>query len=137
MTLRDRAVVGFLSLVLVVLAAVVVAPSLVPSRPEASPRPSLPSLRPYVEGVVGSATSVSPFSARTAVERAMVALLFRGLVRLGPDDTLVGDLAERWEVDPNGGTWTFHLRDGLVWQDGQALTADDVLFTIAALSAPD
>ena len=136
MSLRDRAVIGILSLVLVVLTGAVVAPSFEPSRPVSTPTPSFPPARPYVEGVLGSATSVSPFSARTSAERAMVALVFRGLVRLGPDDPIVGDLAERWEVDPTGTTWTFHLRTGLVWQDGQPITADDVLFTIEALTAP-
>jgi peptide/nickel transport system substrate-binding protein len=137
MTLRDRAVLGILALVLVVMTGAVVAPSLRPATPEETPGPSLAPLQMYVEGVLGTAASVSPFSARTAAERAMVALVFRGLVRLGPDDILVGDLAERWDVDPTGSTWTFHLREGLVWQDGQPLVADDVLFTIAALSDPE
>ena len=136
MTLRDRAVVGILSLVLVVLTGAVVAPSFGPSSPVVTPGPSLPPARPYVEGVLGSATSVSPFSARTPAERAMVALVFRGLVRLGPGDTVLGDLAERWEADSTGATWTFHLRPNLVWQDGQPITADDVLFTIDALTDP-
>ena len=136
MTLRDRAVVGILSLVLVVLTGAAVAPSLIPERPVSTPEASLVPARPYVEGVLGSAASVSPFSARTPAERMMVALVFRGLVRLGPDDSVIGDLAERWEVDPTGATWTFHLRPGLVWHDGQPLTADDVLFTIQALSDP-
>lgn len=136
MNLRDRAVVATLALVLVVLSGIVLAPSFTPSSPDGSAVPSLTPGRPYVEGVLGSAATVSPFSARTPAERAVVSLLFRGLVRLGPDDTLVGDLAERWEVDPTGSTWTFYLRDGLVWQDGQPLTSDDVLFTIVALSDP-
>ena len=136
MSLRDRAVIGILSLVLVLLTGAVVAPSFVPSRPVSSPAPSLPPVRSYVEGVLGTATSVSPFAARTSAERSLVALVFRGLVRLGPADSIVGDLAERWEVDPTGATWTFHLRTGLVWQDGQPLTADDVLFTIEALTDP-
>jgi peptide/nickel transport system substrate-binding protein len=135
-TLRDRAVVGILSLVLVVLTGAAVAPSLIPERPVSTPEASLVPARPYVEGVLGSAASVSPFSARTPAERIMVTLVFRGLVRLGPDDSVIGDLAERWEVDPTGATWTFHLRPGLVWHDGQPLTADDVLFTIQALSDP-
>jgi peptide/nickel transport system substrate-binding protein len=135
-TLRDRAVVGILSLVLVLLTGAAVAPSLIPERPVSTPEASLLPARPYVEGVLGSAASVSPFSARTPAERMMVALVFRGLVRLGPDDSVIGDLAERWEVDPTGATWTFHLRPGLVWHDGQPLTADDVLFTIQALSDP-
>lgn len=137
MSLRDRAVVGLLVLVLVVLSGAVVAPSLAPSAPDETPGPSLSASRPYVEGVLGSATSVSPFSSRTPAERSMVALIFRGLVRLGPGDTLVGDLAERWEVDPTGSTWTFHLRDGLAWHDGEPLTAADVVFTIEVLSDPD
>jgi peptide/nickel transport system substrate-binding protein len=137
MTLRDRAVIGFLSFVLVALTGAVVAPSLAPANPNGSPDASLPTLHPYVEGALGSAVTVSPFSSRSSVERAMVALVFRGLVRLGPGDTVVGDLANRWEVDPTGAIWTFHLRDGLVWQDGQPLTSDDVLFTIATLSDPN
>ncbi|MCI0584740.1 MAG: peptide ABC transporter substrate-binding protein [Chloroflexi bacterium] len=137
MTLRDRAVVGILALVLVVLTGAVVAPSFVPERPDSSPAPSLAPARPYVEGIVGSATSVSPFSARTPAERILVALVFRGLVRLGPDDSIIGDLAERWEVDASGATWTFHLRPGLLWQDGQPITAEDVVFTIRALSDPE
>jgi len=136
-TLRDRAVVGILSLVLVVLTGIVVAPSFGPSLPAETPGPSLPPPRPYVEGVLGTAASVSPFTARTAAERSMVALVFRGLLRLGPGDSLVGDLADRWEVDPSGATWTFHLRDGLLWQDGEPITAADVLFTIQTLSNPD
>jgi peptide/nickel transport system substrate-binding protein len=135
--LRDRIVVGVLALVLVVLTGAVLAPSFGSSSPDATPAPTLPVARPYVEGVIGSAATVSPFSARTSAERAIVALLFRGLVRLGPDDTLVGDLAERWSVDATGSTWTFHLRDGIAWQDGQPLNADDVLFTIATLSDAD
>ena len=137
MNIRDRAVVGLLALALVAFTGAVMAPSLNPAGPVETAPPSAAPIRPYVEGVLGSAASVSPFSARSAVERAMVALVFRGLVRLGPGDTIVGDLAERWDVDEAGGTWTFHLRPDLVWQDGQPLTSADVLFTIAALSDPD
>ena len=137
MHLRDRAVIGILSLVLVGLTGAVVAPSLLPSGPGASPSMSLPASHPYVEGLVGSAASVSPFSAQTVAEREITALLFRGLVRLGSDDTLVGDLAASWEVDPSGSAWTFHLRPGLTWQDGVPLTSDDVVFTVEALSDPD
>jgi peptide/nickel transport system substrate-binding protein len=136
MHLRDRAVIGVLSLVLIGLTGAVVAPSLLDSGPGASPTVSVPPSHPYVEGLVGSAASVSPFSAMTVAEREISALLFRGLVRPGPGDTLVGDLASSWEVDPSGSVWTFHLRPGLTWQDGAPITADDVVFTIDALSDP-
>ncbi len=136
MHLRDRAVIGILSLVLVGLTAAVVAPSLAPNGPGATPNASASTLRPYVEGMVGSASTVSPFGAQSLAEREISALLFRGLVRLGPDDLLIGDLADRWTVDASGAVWTFHLKPGLVWQDGEPITSNDVLFTVRALSDP-
>ena len=136
MHIRDRAVIGILSLVLVVLTGVVIAPSFSSGGPNATPNTTPAPAHPYVEGIIGGALSVSPFSAQSVAERQIVSLLFRGLVRLGPDDTLVGDLADRWTVDASGAEWTFHLRPGLTWQDGEPLTSEDVLFTVGALSDP-
>ncbi len=39
------------------------------------------------------------------------------------------EIAESWEVSPDGKTWTFKIRQGVTWQDGQPLTAKDVAFT--------
>lgn len=41
----------------------------------------------------------------------------------------VPGLAESWTVSSDGKVWTFHIRQGVKWQDGQPLTADDVVFT--------
>ena len=38
-------------------------------------------------------------------------------------------LATSWEASPDGTVWTFHLRDGVTWQDGEPFTARDVAFT--------
>jgi peptide/nickel transport system substrate-binding protein len=38
-------------------------------------------------------------------------------------------LATEWQVSDDGLRWTFTLRDGVKWQDGQPLTVDDVVFT--------
>ncbi|MFI5076011.1 MAG: ABC transporter substrate-binding protein [Vicinamibacteria bacterium] len=46
-----------------------------------------------------------------------------GLVGLGRDGRPEARLAERWEVSPDGLTWRFFLRSGLIFQDGEALTA--------------
>ena len=42
-------------------------------------------------------------------------------------------LASAWEVSADGLTWTFYLRQGVVWNDGVPLTADDVVFTFNEL----
>jgi peptide/nickel transport system substrate-binding protein len=136
MKLRDRALVGLLSVALIALSIAALAPSLESSDSGPDPTGAVPDTRHYVEGVLGRAMNASPFGARSAADRALVALLFRGLVRLGPGDSVTGDLAARWEVDESGKAWTFHLRDGLYWEDGAPITADDVAFTVGVLSDP-
>ncbi len=137
MTLRDRGLIAVLAVALVTLSGVTLAASFVPDDEGHGGQPSgLPGVRPYVEGVLGHATNASPFGARSPADRDLVALLFRGLVRLGPGNTVVPDLANRWEVDPSGGVWTFHLRPNLTWDDGEPLTSDDVVFTLSVLSDP-
>lgn len=138
MNLRDRALVGVLSVALIALSIAALAPTL-QSSSNGEVEPSAPVIADggrYVEGVLGRATNASPFGARSGPDRALVALLFRGLVRLGPDSAITGDIAQRWDVSDDGRTWTFHLRDGLYWQDGAPLTASDVAFTVGVLSDP-
>lgn len=49
-----------------------------------------------------------------------------------PSD-VVPILAESWERSEDGLVWTLHLRQGVSWSDGEPFTADDVLFTAAAI----
>ena len=39
-------------------------------------------------------------------------------------------LATEWSVSDDGLVWTFKLREGVVWSDGEPFTADDVAFTL-------
>ncbi len=55
--------------------------------------------------------------------------LFSGLVRLNTDLGVEGDLAESWEVSPDGTEYTFTLREGLTFQSGKPLTAEDVRYS--------
>jgi peptide/nickel transport system substrate-binding protein len=49
---------------------------------------------------------------------------------------LTGELAESWDVDASRRRWTFHLRPGVRWHDGQPFSAEDVLFTFDRLLDP-
>ena len=132
MTRTDTFVVGTLVLVLALVAGLIGVPALQLSSSTSSfapgPRASGAAAvtRPYVEGALGAPVSVTPLTARTQVDRDLVALLFSGLLRNGPDGTLVPDLAERWSVDPTGKTWTVDLREDARWHDGEPVTSDDV-----------
>ena len=136
MKLRDRALIGGLTVALIAFSVAALAPTLETSGGAAEPTQPGSTDRAYTEGVLGRATNASPFGARSAADRALVALLFRGLVKLGPGSSIVGDLASSWDVDQSGRTWTFHLRPDQRWQDGEPITADDVAFTIDVLSSP-
>jgi ABC-type transport system substrate-binding protein len=61
-------------------------------------------------------------------------LMFSKLIERNwqPDGTWkpMGDLADSWDITPDGLTWTFHLHPGVKWQDGQPFSSSDVAFTI-------
>ncbi|MCI8443105.1 MAG: ABC transporter substrate-binding protein [Provencibacterium sp.] len=65
------------------------------------------------------------------------ALLFNGLTAHNGENEVVPALAESWEFDENSCAYTFHLRQGVRWQDGQPFTAGDVRFTIEAIMNPE
>src|SRR5918998_6071427 len=50
--------------------------------------------------------------------------------------TIRPGLAERWEVSPDGKTYTFHLRRDVTFCDGKPMTADDVVFSIQRWANP-
>jgi peptide/nickel transport system substrate-binding protein len=58
--------------------------------------------------------------------------MYDNLVRFNPIDggrTIIPDLAEKWEVAPDGSSYTFNLRKGVKFHDGSELTAQDVIAT--------
>ena len=54
---------------------------------------------------------------------------FDNLLKMDKDGKVVPGLAEKYEVSDDQLTWTFHLRDGLKWSDGSALTANDFVYS--------
>lgn len=73
-----------------------------------------------------------------AVQQA-IAGVYSGLLHHDPDDParISGDLAERWAVSPDGKTYTFNLRNGVKWHDGQPFSAADVKATFDRILHPD
>jgi peptide/nickel transport system substrate-binding protein len=79
---------------------------------------------------------VNPLFTTTMSEARLGELVFEALFtddrKLSPQ----GDLAESWEVASDGRSMVVQLRDGVTWHDGEALTPDDVVFTVRALQDP-
>jgi peptide/nickel transport system substrate-binding protein len=137
MNRNDRAVIAGLVLVLAFTAITIGSPALGPQGLGPSAQPTVTPPQPYREGAIGRPVSVSPLGARSQVDRDLVALVFEGLVKLDPDGNPMPALARSWTVDAAGASWTFQLRPNARWQDGEPVTADDVVFTIDTLRDPD
>lgn len=91
---------------------------------------------PNVLNVAGTAnvTTWDPIKSFSTEARYM-ANFYEGLLRLNPpgsDEEFTPLLAESWEVSDDGLSWTFNLRDGVTFHDGEPLTADAVKASIEA-----
>ena len=81
--------------------------------------------------------SIDP-ALNSAVDGANYILFaFDNLLKMDKDGKVVPGLAEKYEVSDDQLTWTFHLRDGLKWSDGSALTAEDFVYSWQRLVDPN
>ncbi|HEX2853916.1 MAG TPA: peptide ABC transporter substrate-binding protein [Opitutaceae bacterium] len=69
---------------------------------------------------------LDPHVVTAYTDQNILIALFEGLTAFDEKTSQpVPAAAERWENSPDGLTWTFHLRAGLKWSNGEPLTADD------------
>lgn len=79
--------------------------------------------------------SLDPHKVESDVEFNIISDLFDGLVAIKADGTIEPRLAQSWENKDNT-VWTFHLRPGIVWSDGSAITAQDIVWSWQRLVTP-
>ena len=83
-----------------------------------------------IEGSFADAKTVNPILVSDTASGAIADLLFNRVVTVDPETTSpIGELADGWEISDDGLVYTFTLRDGVTFHDGEPLTADDVKFT--------
>ena len=111
-----------------------------PKRPDPHPRPADAAVSQTAKGVYGGRYVASlrqdpkTWNSLTANETSSTDLtngvLYEGLTSFNRVTFETEPaLAKSWETSEDGLTWTFHLREGLRWSDGEPLTADDVVFS--------
>ncbi|MDF3920459.1 peptide ABC transporter substrate-binding protein [Salinicola salarius] len=80
-------------------------------------------------GISGDPASLSPAKITGGVwEEDVLRDIFEGPIAIDADGQIIPGAAESWEISDDGKTYTFHLRDGLEWSDGEPLTADDFVY---------
>lgn len=75
----------------------------------------------------------------TTFGKGYMTLLYDFLVGANPDGSLstANGAAERWELSPDGLTWTFWLRRDITFHDGTKLTAEDVKWSLEMVIKPE
>jgi peptide/nickel transport system substrate-binding protein len=89
-----------------------------------------------VEGTIGEASTLIPILASDSASHSVAGQIYNGLVKYDKNLTIVGDLAESFDISPDGLTITFHLRKGVTWHDGAPFTSRDVLYTYHVIIDP-
>ncbi len=87
----------------------------------------------YVEGLAGFPQSLNPILANDEASRAVNSLVFCGLTKTDDKGQSVPDLAQSWQVSPDGRAYTFVLRPDARWHDGVPVSPEDVVFTVKAM----
>lgn len=80
----------------------------------------------FLFGNYAEPSDLDPHTSNSTVTSYILMALYEGLVRLENDGTTIRPgVAERWEISPDGLTYTFHLREGATWSNGEPVTAGD------------
>ncbi|MBI4287048.1 MAG: hypothetical protein HY671_01310 [Chloroflexi bacterium] len=81
-------------------------------------------------------TTLDPALSRETRSHRYVTQVFSGLVSYDKDMNLAPDIAERWEVSPDGRTYTFFLRKNVKFHSGRAVKAADIKYSWERAAQP-
>lgn len=83
-------------------------------------------------------TGLHPNRFGSTNDRNIITNIYDTLVEFDLNDySIVGSLAESWETSADGLTWTFNLRQGVTFHNGEAFTAENVVASVAAAQEPE
>ena len=100
-----------------------------------------PDADQYFNTYMGAEPSTLDISRRMDAYSSYIMMnTMEGLVRSAADGeelVVTPGEAESWESNEEGTVWTFHLRDGLKWQDGEPVTAEQYVYSLQRSADPD
>jgi peptide/nickel transport system substrate-binding protein len=72
---------------------------------------------------------LNPWNSVVVADFEVYTLNYDLLLNFGPDLEPVPGFAESWTQSDDGLTWTFKIREGMLWSDGEPATSADVVYT--------
>jgi len=96
------------------------------------------TLQQPVLTVVQSSVSIGDphIASDSTSRRSILFTIYESLVKLDAEGDYQPSLAETWEVGEDARTWTFHLRRGVTFHDGETLGSSDVVATLGRVLDP-
>ncbi len=88
-------------------------------------------------GFLSDAKRLLPLFASDSASAEISGHIFNGLTKYDKNINITGELAESWEISPNGLEIIFHLKKGVKWHDGVEFTSEDVVFTYNTITNPN
>ncbi len=79
--------------------------------------------------LTAEATTLDPATVQDGTTIDLLQCIFEGLVKWDEKNRIVPGMAEKWEISPDGKTYTFHIRHGVKFHNGREMTADDVKYS--------
>ena len=79
--------------------------------------------------------SLDPHQTVAAGTREVLFNIFEGLVKPNSDGEMIPAVAEKYTLSEDGTTYTFTLREGVKFHNGQTVTAEDVVYSINRCAA--
>lgn len=126
--MRSRSQLAILFTVVVTVAAVMFAGSALAQSPSGTPSGEKVT---FVWGDTSEPSSLNPMRGYLATDFYFWAASYHLLTDFSIDDLSARPgLAEKIDVSPDGMTFTYHIRQGIKWSDGEPLTANDVAYTL-------
>src|SRR6266516_2535361 len=87
----------------------------------------------FISAQTTEATGLDPQLVPALSRSRRSPMMYSQLVRFDGDMNVVPELAESWQISPDGLAWTFKLRQGVKFHDGQEFTSADVKFSFDRL----
>lgn len=109
----------------------------------ADPEPSATEVVPDPDASVAIRLVLEPGNldiretAGAALDQILIDNIYQGLVARTPDQKIVPALASDFEVSDDGLTYTFTVREGVLFHDGEELTPDDVVWSLEEVKNTD
>jgi peptide/nickel transport system substrate-binding protein len=125
-----RHLLGFLAKVPIALLIALISTSLV-SNPALVPPANAQQETTLRLGITTYPDTFNPLTFIMSESGYVLSMIYdMGIQMQGPKNDPAPDLAESWEVSPDGLTWTFHFVHNAKWHDGVPFTSEDFKFTL-------